>query len=161
MDDSQNKEDAELGNLIQQLQNTSSLGQKAIAEPNPLKKEEMERFVIERAGELVKESIDFVKAMRDYVAAAPNGNDVSAIADLVTATSNAIETLNKLIVTDKKIEAATKLKEMDINSRKELAENNQFKLQLTREELFKQLIDRKSTRLNSSHVSESRMPSSA
>lgn len=140
MDDSQNKEDAELGNLIQQLQNTSSLGQKAIAEPNPLKKEEMERFVIERAGELVKESIDFVKAMRDYVAAAPNGNDVSAIADLVTATSNAIETLNKLIVTDKKIEAATKLKEMDINSRKELAENNQFKLQLTREELFKQLI---------------------
>ena len=141
MDDTPNKEDTEIGTLIDQLQNTSAMGKAAVAEPDPLKKEEVERFVIEKAGELVKESLDFMKSMRDYVASAPRGEDMAAVGSLIAATSNALETLNKLVITDKKIEATVKIKEMDIKSRKELAEeDNSNKLGLTREEIFKRLI---------------------
>ena len=143
MDNEISKEDIEVGTLIEQLQNASVLGKKATAEPDPLKKEQMETFVIEKAGELVRESMDFMKSMKDYVAASPNGEDMSALANLITATSSALETLNKLVLTDKKADTVLKVKEMDIKSRKEISEgDNTTRLLITREELFKQIINK-------------------
>lgn len=64
------------------------------------------------------------------------------MADLIAATSTAIETLNKIIVSDKKNETIIKAKDMDIKSRKELKESdNTTKLLATREQVFKMLID--------------------
>jgi hypothetical protein len=141
MPDTQTTND-EIGTLIDQLQSASAAAKKVPAEPDLLKKEQMEKFVVEKAGELVKESLDFMKSMKDFVASAPNGEDVSAIANLITATSSAIDSLNKLIVTDKKIDAAVKIKEMDIASKKEIADsNNDNRLQLTREEIFRKLLE--------------------
>ena len=58
------------------------------------------------------------------------------------ATATAIETLNKIIVTDKRNETVIKAKEMDIASRKELkSADTNTKLLLSREEVFKMLID--------------------
>ena len=59
------------------------------------------------------------------------------------------------------VEGLTKLKRLDLVSREAKQAENLRKLLLAIADDVRVLLDRKSTRLNSSHVSESRMPSSA
>lgn len=131
-----------VGDLLEQLQDANKKAEIAKKENNPLKKEDMEKFVIEKAGKLVEESIEVVSNVKDYISSAPESKDVGSLAELIAATSTAIETLNKIIVTDKKNETLIKAKEMDIASRKELKEaDNTTKLLATREQVFKMLIN--------------------
>lgn len=131
-----------VGDLLEQLNDANKKAEQAKKESNPLKKEDMERFVVEKAGKLVEESLEVVSNVKEYISSAPESKDVGSLAELIAATSTAIETLNKIIVTDKKNETLIKAKEMDISSRKELkeADTNQ-KLLATREQVFKMLID--------------------
>jgi len=131
-----------VGDLLEQLNDANKKAEIAKKESNPLKKEDMERFVVEKAGKLVEESLEVVTNVKDYISSAPESKDVGSLAELIAATSTAIETLNKIIVTDKKNETLMKAKEMDIASRKELKESdNQTKLLATREQVFKMLIN--------------------
>lgn len=135
-----------VGDLLEQLSDANKKAEQAKKESNPLKKEDMERFVVEKAGKLVEASLDVVTNVKEYISSAPESKDVGSLAELIAATSTAIETLNKIIVTDKKNETLIKAKEMDISSRKELkeADTNQ-KLLATREQVFKMLIDSANT----------------
>jgi len=109
---------------------------------DPLTKETMEKFVIEKAGRLIEESLEVMTNVKDYISSAPESKDVGSLSDLIAATATAIETLNKIIVTDKRNETVIKAKEMDIASRKELkTADTTTKLLLSREEVFKMLID--------------------
>lgn len=135
-----------VGDLLEQLNDASKKADVAKKETNPLKKEDMERFVVEKAGKLVEESLEVVSNVKDYIFSAPESKDVGSLADLIAATSAALETLNKIIVTDKRNETVIKAKEMDIAIKKELkeADGNQ-KLLATREQVFKMLIDTANT----------------
>ena len=93
-------------------------------------------------GNLVKQASESVTLVRDYVEAAPNAEEVTALAELIKATSSAVESLNRILITDKKTSTAIKIKEMDNKSRqKELDAVVGLKLRSTREELMKQLIN--------------------
>ena len=146
-----------VGDLLSQLQDANKKAEEAKKENNPLKKEDIERFVIEKAGRLVEESIDVVSNVREYISSAPESKDVGSLAELIGATATAIETLNKIIVSDKKNETIIKAKEMDITSRKELKQvDNNNKLLATREQVFKMLIDsaNKSARIIDTEIIE-------
>lgn len=131
-----------VGDLLEQLNDANKKAEEIKKESNPLTKETMEKFVIEKAGRLVEESIDVVTNVKEYISSAPESKDVGSLAELIAATSTAIETLNKIIVTDKKNDTLIKAKEMDIASRRELKESdNTTKLLTTREQIFKMLID--------------------
>jgi hypothetical protein len=131
-----------VGDLLTQLNDANEKAKKAEKEQNILTKETMEKFVIEKAGKLVEESLGVVTNVKDYISSAPEAKDVGSLADLIAATSTAIETLNKIIVTDKKNETFMKAKEMDIAARKEIKQaDSQTKLLATREQVFKMLID--------------------
>ena len=132
--------DPEIGSLIDQLKN-SSLAMKAVQrEPDLLKKEDMEMFVIQKAGMLVDESLDMMRTVKDYLMSAPDSKGVESLAGLITATSSAIETLNKLIVTDKKAATTFKLKEMDATLKRQLIEDQtNSKIKLTREEMLRHI----------------------
>ena len=79
--------------------------------------------------------------MKDFVSSAPESRDISSLSELINATASAIETLNKIIVTEKRNETIIKAKTMDIESRKNLAETaHNTKLLATREEVFKALM---------------------
>jgi hypothetical protein len=133
----------EVGTLLDQLQAVSIKAEKVKEERDPLKKENLEDFVIQRGGALVEDALDMVATMRDFIVSAPNAEDVGAYADLIKATSTALEALNRLTVTDKKSETSIKLKEMDIASRKELQQtDNTQRILATREEIFKMLVDK-------------------
>lgn len=131
-----------VGDLLEQLQDANKKAEVAKKETNPLIKENIEKFVVEKAGRLVEESLDVVTNVKDYISSAPESKDVGSLAELIAATATAIETLNKIIVTDKRNDTVIKAKEMDIASRKELKEaDNTTKLLATREQVFKMLID--------------------
>jgi hypothetical protein len=130
----------EVDSLIDQLKKSTEAAKHTRTDTDPLKKEEVEKFVIEQAGELVKESLDMIRNIKDTIISAPNGRDVEALAGLITAASSAIETLNKQVITDRKTEAFYKGKEMDAKNRKaNLIDETQAKILLTREQMVKEL----------------------
>jgi acyl-CoA synthetase (NDP forming) len=131
-----------VGDLLSQLNDAQTKAKEIEKEQNPLKKEELEKFVVEKGGKLVDESIEMLKNVKDYILSSPEAKDVDAFASLVAATSTAIDTLNKIVVVDKKSETVVRVKKMDIEAKKEMQqEENNVKLLATREQIFKALID--------------------
>lgn len=131
-----------VGDLLSQLSEAQTKAKEAEKELNPLKKEEIEKFVVEKGGKLVEDSLEMIKNVKDYIVSSPEAKDVDAFASLVAATSTAIETLNKLVVNDKKADTILKTKQMEIEARKELKqEENNIKMLATREQIFKALIE--------------------
>jgi len=139
MDDSINET---IGDIIEQLQSNDKQVVAARIERDPLKKEELEEFVIKKGGELIQDALEMVQTIRDDVAAAPDDKNIEAFASLISATANAIDTLNRNLISSKKNETAVTIKKMDIDSKKELqAAEGETKLALTREEIYKMLLN--------------------
>ena len=75
-----------------------------------------------------------------YLNAAPDAKDLSAYAELLNATSAAIETLNKIMVQDKKSDTLKDLKRMDHDLKRDLIGDAKDMLVGTREDMFKKLV---------------------
>lgn len=128
--------------LINQLKSIPKATKEVEQVEDTLTKENLEEFILKHTGNLVKQASESVALVRDYVEAAPNAEEVTALAELIKATSSAVESLNRILITDKKTSTAIKIKEMDNKSRqKELDAVVGLKLRSTREELMKQLIN--------------------
>jgi hypothetical protein len=136
------KEESDIDNLINQLRTNNSIAVSNTKEVEPLKKEEVEKFVIEKAGELVRESLDLLREIKinSIAASTTDPEQIAAIASLTSATTSSIETLSKIIISDKKNDTVIKAKQIEIEGRKSLAENEPVKLLITREELIKNLL---------------------
>ena len=108
-----------------------------------LDKEELEKFLLNYSGKLIKGTVDYVEEVKQFITSAPDSKDVDALSKLVGASASAIESLNKILLQDKANEAKIQVKQMDIESKKELQDKNNDRLGLTinRETLLKQLID--------------------
>jgi len=132
-----------VGTLIDQLKENNKTVEKVKAERDPLKKEDLEKFVIERGGALIEDALEMVATVKDFIISAPNAEDVDALAGLINATSSAMETLNKINIQEKKSDTSVKLKTMDIESKRELLQaDNTQRVLATREEIFKMLTDK-------------------
>lgn len=127
--------------LLSQLQQPEGVEKPVKQERAPIKKEDLEDFVIQKSGALVEGTLEMIDNVKDYITSAPESKDVSSLAELINAASSAIETLNKIVVTNKKNETSVKIKEMDVAVKKDLhtAEEN-LRAALTREEIFKMLF---------------------
>jgi len=132
-----------VGDLIEQLQSSEvEKLQPTRRSVENVSKDNLEDYVIRKSSALVDSTIDMVETVRDYIVSAPESKDVASLAELVNATTNAIETLNKIVLSNKKNTTLVKVKEMDIDSKKELHQaDNDTKLKLTREEMFKMLLN--------------------
>lgn len=130
-----------VGDLLSQLNEAQKKAVELDKEGNPLKKEELEKFVVEKGGKLVESSIEMLKNVKDYIISSPEAKDVDAFASLIAATSTAIDTLNKIVINDKKSDTVLKVKQMDIDAKKEMKnEESEQKLLATREQIFKLLM---------------------
>lgn len=103
-------------------------------------KENLEEYVIDSASTIVNEGLDLIKNLGVFLNAAPEAKDLSAYAELINATSSAIESLNKIIVQNKKGDTLKELKKMDYEHKKDLIGDAKDALVSTREEIFKKLI---------------------
>jgi len=130
--------------LIEQLQGgTAQTGELVqAAEKINFDKSQLEQFILDNQGTLIKDSVDVLQIMKQYVAAAPNAEDIGSFAELLKATSTAIDNLTKLHTSNQRVDTQVKIKQMDIDAKKEInVDNNMLKLVGTREEMFKKMLE--------------------
>tara|TARA_Y100000310_G_C20631332_1_gene788811 strand:+ start:571 stop:1077 length:507 start_codon:yes stop_codon:yes gene_type:complete len=138
--------DEKIDSLINQLKDASIVTNqvnKSAEDAFTLPKEDVEQFVIDNASKLILESFDIMSNYKNMITTAPNAEDVGAYADLIKAATNTIESLNKIIVQDKKSKTTMTVKRMEMESKKELIthEADTKLISASREEIMKQLIE--------------------
>ena len=125
-------EDQELDNtvnsILHQLKDTTTLAKKVEKVPDQVNKEALEKYFREfitrlkkynDASRLIENATESVEYIKDSVQAAPTSNDVISLAELIKSTSSALEVLNRIVVNNKKTEAAINIKRMDVESKRE------------------------------------------
>ena len=133
----------DIGDLVDQLKNAEKYlkkPEKAEEEFN-LNPEELEKFILNNAGKLVKKSIDMVDEVKQYVETAPESRDVSSLSELINASSSAIETLSKILVQNKRDKTQKEVKQMDIDGKKQLMQGEfNAKMMLSRDDVMNELF---------------------
>ena len=65
-----------------------------------ISKEEVEDFIIQKSSKLIQDSLELIDNMKEVVHHMPEAENVSSLAELIKASTGAIETLNKLVGQD-------------------------------------------------------------
>jgi len=106
-----------------------------------LDKDNIEAFILNNTGKLVRDSMSYIDEIGEYVSAAPDSRDVEALAKLISSSAAALDSLQKMHIADEKNKNAVFIKTLDIESKKILQQSDQdHKLLLNREELMSKLI---------------------
>lgn len=133
--------DSAVDELVDQLQN-NTINVNKVKEELPLDQENLEQFLLQYSGKLIKESVEFVDDLKAYISSAPNAEDVEAMAKMVASSAAAIESLNKILISNKSDQTRVKIKTMDIESKRQLQQLEvQGRVLMNREDLLKKLID--------------------
>lgn len=136
--------DAAVNDIMSQLRSTPRTTQRvsAIDENVDLTKEQLEEFTIRCLGKLVAKSLNIVDEVRDTMVAGADSKDVTAVADLINASSSAIDTLAKIYTSEGKNKTQMVIKQMDIDAKERMnVVDNQTKVLLSREEVMKAFIE--------------------
>lgn len=132
----------EVKGLLDQLSEIQALQRPEPIAEQKLEKEHVEDFVIQQSSKLIRETNDLILSMKDYIAHSPESKEILALSELIKASTAAIDTLNKINLSEKKNKAAKEMKVMDIESKKELkTTENQNRVTFTREEILKKLME--------------------
>ena len=124
--------DEAVNDIISQLKQNNKAA-KTPVEESVLDKEDLEDFLIQNSGKLIKKSLSIVDNVNDYISSAPENRDVAALAELIKASSSAIETLNKL-------HTAKERNDVDSKERINIADN-QTQILLSRDDIMKALVE--------------------
>ena len=113
------------------------------AEDEILDPDKLEEFLIKKSSKLINKSLTIVDNVNDYISSAPENRDVTAMAELIKASSSAIETLNKLHTAKERNETQVAVKQLDVESKERLnLADNQTKMLLSRDDIMKALVDK-------------------
>ena len=138
--DPNNDVDNAVDDILTQLstQNHSVIKAKQSAEVPDV--EELEEYLIKTTARLIDTTLDAVDNVKDYISSAPENRDVASLAELMRSANSAIETMQKIHANKENIQARKDVKQMDIDSKKELnIMDNTAKLVMSREEVLKAL----------------------
>jgi hypothetical protein len=145
--DTQQNLDNTVDSILSQLKNTPTILKKVNkASTDEITKENLENFVIQYTSRLIENATESVEYIKDNVQAAPTAEDVISLAELIKSTSGALEVLNKIVNTNKKSDTTIKVKQLDVDSkREELDTKVNLSLTASREEMMKQLFNKAKT----------------
>ena len=139
MDEPVDREDVK--SLLDQLKETNKIVKNVDKQPFALPKEQLEQFILDNTGRLIKDSMDTIDNIKDFIVSAPEPEDVHSLAELYKASTGAIEALNKILIQQQKTAAQITVKTMDIQAKQSLAEKKSDSTTFTREEIMKSLIE--------------------
>lgn len=136
--------DHDVDSIIAQIKNQGKTIKNVEKERPELKKEDLEKFIIDNAACVVADSIEMVQGLKMDVLAGGDAKMVEATAELVKAVTGAIDALSKLKLSDDKLKGQKELKQMDIKSKNiegptGIGQSGVF---LSREEIIKNLFRR-------------------
>jgi len=102
----------------------------------------LEEFLIEKTSSLITSSIDMVEDVKEYISSAPENRDVASLAELIRASSSAIDTLTKLHTSTEQNKNRIEVKQMDVDSKEKLNTiDNQTKVLLSRDDVLQVLTN--------------------
>jgi hypothetical protein len=81
---------------------------------------EMKEFVLKHSANLVENSVKSILELQKLTVATGDPEMMSGLASLIAASSNAIETVNKIQLQSQKIEAAKEIKKIELEGKKEI-----------------------------------------
>ena len=106
-------------------------------------KDKLEDFVIEKSADLVQRALDIVDEIKDRACAGGDPEEIKSLADVLKATSSAVDALNKIHISTERNRTAKEINDKNIEAKRGMnLENNQTKLMLTRQEAMKRLFDK-------------------
>lgn len=133
----------DVDSIIAQIKNQGKSLKKIEKEKPELRKEDLEKFIIDNAASVVADSIEMIQSIKGDVLAGADSKTIEAAAELVKAVTGAIDSLSKIKLSDDKLIGQKELKKMELDSKVENLQNNQQGLFISREEIFKRLFDEK------------------
>lgn len=102
----------------------------------------IEEYLVKKTAKLIDTTLDAVDNVKDYISSAPENRDVASLAELMRSANSAIETMQKIHANKENIQARKDVKQMDIDSKKELnVMDNTAKLVMSREEIMKAMLE--------------------
>lgn len=134
----------ELGSFTPPTPNT----QKATQDITPLKDEDVHQYFLNKTKALVEAGLGAVQDLTPSVVAGSDSREIEALSKLMASTAQALETLQKTALIDKKADRDERLETLRVKGRKEVAllsqgpqhvTNNNI-LVASREEIMKKLF---------------------
>ena len=141
---SNNNTDKDISSLVDQLKDNTLINNQVEKNGDQfdLDKDQLEEFVISNSGKLISQSLEVMDNVKDYIMASGDPDSISSLADLINASSKSIESLNKIVIQNKRSATTIAAKEMDISSKHAIEDKrNENALIGTREEIFKKILD--------------------
>lgn len=135
--------DIEVDNIINQIKNQSKSLKNVSKERPELKKEDLEAFILANASTIVLDSVEMIQSLKMDVMAGGDAKMVESAAELVKATTAAVDSLARMKMSDDKIKSQKELKKMDIDSKSPEVIGNTSGLFISREDLLKHLLGNK------------------
>jgi hypothetical protein len=114
-----------------------------------LTEEDLKKYILKQSKALIDTGVMTAQDYASFALQNQNPDDVAALAEVMSATSKLIDTLNKSTLLDKKAEKDKELKVMELEAKKEIAQlksknyttNNLNVLVASREEIMKKLFE--------------------
>lgn len=102
----------------------------------------VEQFILEKTSALINSSVNMVEDVKDYISSAPENRDVASLAELIRASSSAIDTLTKIHTSREQNKNRIEVKQIDIKSKERInAIDNQTKVLLSRDDVLQVLMN--------------------
>lgn len=125
------------------------LPREAPPEPFKITEETVGDYVLQKTGSLIETSLEAVQDLKNFIVQGQNPDEIAALASLITSTTGAIETLNKLYLMRKKHDMNKEIKSLDWANKKEVSKslpatqitNNTNVLMASREEIIKKMLE--------------------
>jgi hypothetical protein len=127
-------------NILEQLSRPAHNYQQPEPELN-LTQDQLEDFIINNSGKLVLKTLSVIDNVKDYISSAPDAKDVASFAELLKAASTNLEALNKVYISRERNKTQKEIKQMDIDTRKEINTQDNATFLLSRKELMQELIN--------------------
>lgn len=134
----------ELNNFTPPAPNT----QRAIVDDKPLKSEDVEEYFLNKTKALIEAGLGAVQDLTPSVVGGSDSREIEALSKLMASTAQALDTLQKTALIDKKADRDEKLEKIKLEGKKELSlmtkgpqhiTNNNI-LVASREEIMKKLF---------------------
>lgn len=130
--------------ILEQLKNSSKECTELVKpkpESDDVTRENLEDFVIKKSAALVEKTLDIVDEVTDRATASDDPESLRGLADILKATSSAVDALNKVHIAADRNKTAKEISTANIEARQGMnTQNNQTRLMMSREEAMANLF---------------------
>ena len=107
-----------------------------------LSNENLEEFLLKYTGRLVKDSVESIENMKDFIDSAPDAESTEALASLIKSATSSIDILQRIMTSREKNNSSKEIAKMKIESQQIQTDKEiGARLLLSREEAIKALMD--------------------